>query len=51
MSHSSSSRALWKDYVTPLLISRPLTVAARVWSSDLDIISHSFFLFRRMTGK
>lgn len=50
MSHSSS-RALWKDYVTLLLISRPLTVAARVWSSDSDIISHCFILFRHMTRK
>lgn len=50
MSHSSN-RALGRDYVTLLLIIRPLAVAARVWSPDSNIILYRFFLFRCMTRK
>lgn len=49
MSHSS--RAPGRDYVTLLLISRPLTVAVHVWSSDSNIILYRFFLLRRLARK
>lgn len=50
MSHSSNG-AQGRDYVTLLLllfISSPLTVAARVWSSDSNIILYCFCLIACM---
>lgn len=46
----SNNRALGKDYVSVLLISRPLTAAVRVQSADSNITLDRF-CFSRCTDR